>query len=142
MNMMIWLLIHCYYHFGNHLHHIVYINQDHIHVRLHNMDTVLLCMMNDNDNQENDYHILLTNNNNIFHKNYPNEYNNNVHYMAKNDHDHMDNMYDVFVLIVNYYDDLIIYVDDYVDDEMRKNENDEMTNKDLDLTEKENYSTR
>jgi hypothetical protein len=62
--------------------------------------------------------------------------------MAKNDHDHMDNMYDVFVLIVNYYDDLIIYVDDYVDDEMRKNENDEMTNKDLDLTEKENYSTR
>ncbi len=54
----------------------------------------------------------------------------------------MDNMYDVFVLIVNYYDDLIIYVDDYVDDEMRKNENDEMKNKDLHLTEKENYSTR
>ncbi len=48
----------------------------------------------------------------------------------------MDNMYDVFVLIVNYYDDLIIYVDDYVDDEMRKNENDEMTNKELYCSEK------
>jgi len=48
----------------------------------------------------------------------------------------MDNMYDVFVLIVNYYDDLIIYADDYVDDEMRKNENDEMTNKDLYWSEK------
>ncbi len=82
--------------------------------------------MNDNDNQENDYHILLMNNNNIFHKNFLNEYNNNVHYMIKNDHDHMDNMYDVFVLIKNFDDDLIIFVDDYVDDEMMKNENDDL----------------
>ncbi len=42
----------------------------------------------------------------------------------------MDNMYDVFVLIINYYNDLIIYVDDYVDDEMLKNENDAMMNND------------
>ena len=71
------------------------------------------------------------NNNNIFHKNYPNAYNNNLHYMILNDHDHMDNMYDVFVLIKYYYDDLIKFVDDYVDDEMLKNENDEMMNNDL-----------
>jgi hypothetical protein len=55
----------------------------------------------------------------------------------------MDNMYDVFVLIINYYDDLIIYVDDYVDDVTVKNENDEvMMNNDLYLSEKENYLTR
>jgi hypothetical protein len=46
--------------------------------------------------------------------------------MFENDHDHMDNMYDVFVLIKNYYDDLIIFVDDYVDDEMIKNVNDDL----------------
>jgi hypothetical protein len=124
--MKILLLIHYYYyyHFENHQHHMMYINPDHIHVLLHNMDIVLLYMMIDIDNQENDYHIYLMNNNNIFHKNYSNECNNNVHYMVKNDHDHMDNMYDVFVLIKNYYNDLIINVDDYVDDEMMKNEND------------------
>src|SRR5579862_9387817 len=99
MNMKILLLIHYYhyYHFENHLHHIVYINRDHIHVLLHNMDIVLLYMMNDNDNPENDYHILLLNNNSIFHKNYPNVHNNIDHYKVSNDHDHMDNMYDVFV---------------------------------------------
>jgi hypothetical protein len=37
----------------------------------------------------------------------------------------MDNMYDVFVRMLDDYDDLIIYVDDYVDDEMMMNENDE-----------------
>jgi hypothetical protein len=64
-------------------------------------------------------------NNNIFHKNYPNVHNSNVHYKLLNDHDHMDNMYDVFVRMLDDYDDLIIYVDDYVDDEMMMNENDE-----------------
>ncbi len=141
MNMMIWLLIHSYYcfHFENHRHHKMYIDRDRIHVQLHNMDIVLLYKMIDNDNPENDYHILLMNNNNIFHKNFPNEYNNNHLYMILNDHDHMDNMYDVFVLIVkNYYDDLIRFVDDYVDDEMSINANDEKTN-DLYLPEKETY---
>ncbi len=76
------------------------------------------------------------NNNNIFHRNFPNEYNNNHPYRILNDHDHMDNMYDVFVLIMYYYDDLIKFVDDYVDDEMSMNENDEKTN-DLYLSEKE-----
>ena len=86
--------------------------------------------MNDNDNQENDYHILLMNNNNIFHKNYLNVHNNNLHYKILKNHGHMDNMYDVFVLIINYYNDLIVYVDDCVDDEMIKTENDAMMNND------------
>lgn len=95
------------------------------------MDIVSLYMMNDNDNQENDYHISMTNSNNTFHKNYPNEYNSNVHYRESNDHDHMDSMYDAFVLITNCCDDLVISVDDYVDDEMTKNENDVRMNNDL-----------
>jgi hypothetical protein len=95
-------------------------------VLLHNMDIVLLYMMNDNDNPEIDYHILLMNNNNISHKNYSNVHNNNVHYKVLNDHDHMDNTYDVFFPMFDYYDGLIIFVDDYVVDEMMMNENDEM----------------
>jgi hypothetical protein len=35
--------------------------------------------------------------------------------------------------MLNYYDDLIIYVDDYVDDEMMINVNDEMMMNDDDL---------
>jgi hypothetical protein len=97
-------------------------------VMRHNMDIVSLYMMNDNDNQENDYHILLMNNNNIFHKNYPNVHNNNVHYMDLNVRDHTDNMYDVFVRMLDYFDDLIIVVDYYVDDESMMNEDDEMLN--------------
>jgi hypothetical protein len=65
---------------------------------------------------------LLMNNNNIFHKNYPNEHNNNVHYKVLNDHDHMDKMYDVFVRMINYFDNSI----GSVDDEMMMNEYDEM----------------
>jgi hypothetical protein len=91
------------------------------------MDIVLLYRMNGNDNQENDYHILLMSNNNIFHKNYQNVHNSNVHYKVMNDHDHMDNMYDAFVRMDDYCDDSIISaVDDYVDDEMMRNENDEL----------------
>ena len=106
----------------------MYIDQDHIHVLLRNMDIVLLYKMIDNDNPENDYHISLMNNNKIFHRNSLNERNNNLPYMRSNDHDRMDNMYDVFVLIRYYYDGLIRSVDDYVDDEMSENENDEKMN--------------
>jgi hypothetical protein len=82
---------------GNHRHRTVYKGRDHIHVQRHNMDIVSLYMMNGNDNQENDYHILSMNNNNISRRNSSNVHNSNVRCKAMNDHDHMDNMCDVSV---------------------------------------------
>lgn len=46
--------------------------------------------------------------------------------MELNDHDHKDNKYDVSFQMNDYYDDLIRFVDDYVDDEMMRNEYDVM----------------
>ena len=39
------------------------------------------------------------------------------HNMESNNHDHMDHIDYVFVRMLHYYDDLIIYIDDYVDNE-------------------------
>ena len=104
----------------------MYISPDHIHVQLHNMDIVWLYTMTDNDSQENDYHIWLTNNNNIFHKSYPNEHKSNLHCTALTDHGHKDSRYGVSFLTNDCYDDLVRSVDNCVGDEMTRNEYDVM----------------
>ena len=107
----------------NHRHRIEYIDLDRILVQLRNMDIVLLYKTNGSDIQENDYHIYLMSNNNISHRNYLNEHNNNVHCTAPNDHDRTDNMYDVFVHHSIDSNDLLINFDGCVVDEMMKNVN-------------------
>ena len=42
--------------------------------------------------------------------------------MESNNHAHMDNMYYVCVRMLDYYDGFIIYVDDYVGNEMMMND--------------------